>query len=71
MGTEDDKLERARRPGKLAKQLHEFYQGKIEVSLKAPVRSFSDFAIWYTPGVATPCREIAADQSKVWTSSNR
>ena len=71
MGTEDDKLERARRPGKLAKQLHEFYQGKIEVSLKAPVRSFSDFAIWYTPGVATPCREIAADQSKVWTDTNR
>ena len=71
MVTEDDKLERARRPGKLAKQLHEFYQGKIEVSLKAPVRSFSDFAIWYTPGVATPCREIAADQSKVWTNTNR
>jgi malate dehydrogenase (oxaloacetate-decarboxylating) len=71
LGSEDDKLERARRPGKLAKQLHEFYQGKIEVSLKAPVRNFSDFAIWYTPGVATPCREIAADQSKVWTNTNR
>jgi malate dehydrogenase (oxaloacetate-decarboxylating) len=71
LGTEDDKLERARRPGKLAKELHGFYQGKIEVSLKAPVRSFSDFAIWYTPGVATPCMEIAADQSKVWTNTNR
>ena len=35
------------------------------------MRSFSDFAIWYTPGVATPCREIAADQSKVWTNTNR
>jgi len=64
-------LERARRPGKLAKQLHGFYQGKVEVSLKAPVRSFSDFAIWYTPGVAAPCMEIAADQSKVWTNTNR
>jgi malate dehydrogenase (oxaloacetate-decarboxylating) len=71
LGAEADRLERARRPGKLAKQLHEFYQGKIEVSLKTPVRSFSDFAIWYTPGVATPCRDIAADQSKVWTSTNR
>jgi len=71
LGTEDDKLEKARRPGKLAKELHGFYQGKIEVSLKVPVRSFSDFAIWYTPGVATPCREIAADQSKVWTNTNR
>ena len=71
MGLEDEKLERARRPGTLAKELNAFYKGKIEVSLKVPVRSFSDFAIWYTPGVATPCREIAADQSKVWTTTNR
>jgi malate dehydrogenase (oxaloacetate-decarboxylating) len=71
LGLEDHKLERARKPGKLAKELHEYYKGKIEVSLKVPVRSFSDFAIWYTPGVATPCREIAADQSKVWTTTNR
>jgi len=71
LGLEDEKLERARRPGTLAKELNAFYKGKIEVSLKVPVRSFSDFAIWYTPGVATPCREIAADQSKVWTTTNR
>jgi hypothetical protein len=50
LGTENDKLERARMPGKLAKELHGFYQRKIEASLKTPVRSFSDFAIWYTPG---------------------
>jgi malic enzyme len=28
---------------------------------KCPVRGFEDVAIWYTPGVAAPCREIQAD----------
>lgn len=67
----EDRIEKARRPGKLSSELHGHYGGKIEVSLKAPVRTFSDFAIWYTPGVATPCREIASDPSKVWTRTNR
>jgi len=34
LGLEDEKLERARRPGTLAKELNAFYKGKIEVSLK-------------------------------------
>ncbi len=71
MDKDGDKLEKARRPGKLASRLHSLYKGKIEISLKAPVRSFSDFALWYTPGVATPCMEIAADQSKIWEHTNR
>ncbi len=71
MDNEGERLEKARKPGKLASQLHAVYKGKIEVSLKVPVRSFSDFALWYTPGVATPCREIAADASKVWDHTNR
>jgi malate dehydrogenase (oxaloacetate-decarboxylating) len=68
---EDERLERARQPAKFASILHPYYRGKIEVSLKAPVRDFSDFAIWYTPGVAQPCREIHGDPSKVWEHTNR
>jgi len=30
----------------------------IETTLKCAVRSLDDFAIWYTPGVAAPCRAI-------------
>jgi len=26
-----------------------------------PVRDVADFALWYTPGIAAPCRAIAAD----------
>ena len=36
-----------------AMKLHEFYQGKIEMNLKCPVRSYQDFAIWYTPGAVS------------------
>jgi len=37
---------------------HRFFKGKLSVTLKVPIRSFEDFAVWYTPGVAQPCREI-------------
>jgi malate dehydrogenase (oxaloacetate-decarboxylating) len=35
------------------------------------VRSFNDFAIWYTPGVAAPCRAIAEDPEKVYEYTNK
>jgi malate dehydrogenase (oxaloacetate-decarboxylating) len=52
-------------------KLHPFYRGKVETALKCTVRSFDDFAIWYTPGVAAPCREIAADPEKVYEHTNK
>lgn len=55
----------------ISNKRHKFYQGKIAVSLKVPVLSYEDFAIWYTPGVAEPCREIYADKSKVFDYTNR
>ena len=67
----DDRIERAKKPGHLSNILHSFYQGKTEMALKAPVRDFSDFAIWYTPGVASPCRAISSDPSMVWEMTNR
>src|SRR3954469_7377790 len=39
--------------------------GKIEVVSTKPVASQLDFSLAYTPGVAAPCREIAADPEKV------
>lgn len=43
---------------KLAEKLHRFYNGKIEVVPKCPITSISDFSVWYTPGVAEPCKRI-------------
>jgi len=42
----------------LAEKLHRLYGGKIETVAKAPITRFDDFNIWYTPGVAEPCRVI-------------
>ncbi|MEM4576642.1 MAG: NADP-dependent malic enzyme [Candidatus Nezhaarchaeales archaeon] len=38
--------------------LHREYRGKIEVVPKVPITKLDDFSIWYTPGVAAPCRRI-------------
>ena len=49
-----------------ALRLHRFYQGKIETVLSCPVRSMDDFSVWYTPGVAAPCLDIAANPDTVY-----
>ena len=51
-------LERAQKPSLIAPQLHKFYEGKLQVMPKVPVRTLDDFSIWYTPGVAAACRKI-------------
>ena len=61
-----DKQEAANRPASEALRLHPLYRGKMETFFKCPVRSLADFAIWYTPGVAAPCLEIAKNPDKVY-----
>jgi malate dehydrogenase (oxaloacetate-decarboxylating) len=62
----EEMLTKAKKPGQDAMRLHPFYKGKIEVTPKCQVRDFRDFAIWYTPGVAQPCRAIAEDPELVY-----
>lgn len=45
-----------------ALQMHEQWNGKLEVISKAAVKSREDLAIAYTPGVAEPCKLIAEDK---------
>lgn len=46
---------------------HENWNGKLETIAKSQVHSREDLAIAYTPGVAEPCKEIAADRNKAYT----
>jgi malate dehydrogenase (oxaloacetate-decarboxylating) len=62
----EELLAKAKKPGEDAMILHKYYGGKIEVVPKACVRSFQDFSIWYSPGVAEPCKAIAKDRDKVY-----
>ncbi len=67
----EELLAKAKKPSADAMQLHPFYRGKIESALKCCVRDINDFAIWYTPGVAAPCRDIQANPERVYDHTNK
>ncbi len=64
-------LEKAKKPSQDALLLHPFFRGKVEVVSKCVVRDVGDFAIWYTPGVAAPCKDINANPEKVFEHTNK
>jgi malate dehydrogenase (oxaloacetate-decarboxylating) len=69
--TVEELLAKAEQPSKDAMRLHAFYKGKLGTMLKCRVRDFNDFAIWYTPGVAAVCKEIAKDKEKAYEYTNK
>lgn len=71
MPTKEELLAKANKPAADAMLYHPFYRGKVETALKCPVRDFDDFAIWYTPGVAAPCKAIQADPDSVYQYTNK
>ncbi len=64
-------IKKAEEPQKIAPKWHEHYRGKIESSLKCSVTSMDDFSIWYTPGVAEPCRMINKEPSLAYKFTNK
>ena len=71
MLTKEQLLEKSKKPSADALKMHPFYKGKLASALKCGVRDFNDFAIWYTPGVAAPCRDIEAHPEKVFEHTNK
>jgi len=69
--TIEELLAKAEKPSIEAMRLHAYYKGKIGVQLKCRIRSFDDFAIWYTPGVAAVCKEIHQDREKAYDFTNK
>jgi len=67
----DESLRKAFLPAQLALKYHPFYRGKIEIVPKCPIRSFDDFAIWYTPGVAEACNAIKKRPEAVFENTNK
>lgn len=49
-----------------ALQLHEEWNGKLEITSKAQVKTREDLALAYTPGVAEPCKVIAEDPESAY-----
>jgi len=54
-----------------ALRLHRQYRGKMQTALKCPIGGPADFGIWYTPGVAEPCRAIQAEPASVYDYTNK
>lgn len=69
--TVEELLAKAEQPSKDALRLHPFYRGKIEVLPKCRIRDFNDFGVWYTPGVAAPCKIIQQDKEKAYEMTNK
>ncbi len=71
MLTEEELLAKAQKPAQDAIKLHPFYKGKVQITSKCAIRDLNDFAIWYTPGVAAPCRAIHAHPEQVYEHTNK
>lgn len=69
--TKEELLAKAKKPAEDAMKLHSFYRGKMQTMPKCQVRDFNDFAIYYTPGVAEPCRAIQANEERLGELTNR
>jgi len=51
---------------RLSLEMHETHHGKIAVAPKVKVENRDDLSTAYTPGVAEPCRRIAANKDDVY-----
>lgn len=66
-----DLLAKASKPAEDALRLHAYYKGKMQTMPKCAIRSLEDFSVWYTPGVAAPCKAIQADPDSIYEYTNK
>lgn len=69
--TKEELLAKAKKPAADAMRLHPFYRGKMQTIPRCAVRSLDDFAIWYTPGVAEPCKAIKENRELVYEFTSK
>jgi malate dehydrogenase (oxaloacetate-decarboxylating) len=69
--TREELLAKAKKPAADAMVMHSFYRGKMQTVPRAVIRNINDFAVWYTPGVAAPCKAIQADRDKAYEYTSK
>ena len=69
--TREELLAKAKKPAEDAMIMHAFYRGKMQTMPRAVIRDMKDFAVWYTPGVAAPCKAIQADRDKAYEYTSK
>jgi len=45
---------------------HKKFKGKLEIISKVPLATKNDMSLFYTPGVAEPCKDIAVNRDKAY-----
>ncbi len=69
--SKDELISKSKKPSEDALKLHPFYKGKIQITSKCSVKEYSDFSIWYSPGVAASCLAIKKDKQLSFEHTNR
>ncbi len=69
--TKEELVAKAQKPGQDAMILHPFYRGKMQTVPKCCIRDINDMSVWYSPGVAAPCKAIQADPLKVYDMTSK
>lgn len=64
-------LAEALKPARAARAAHAKYRGKIQISSKVPIRTFQDFALWYTPGVGEVAKAIHRNKLAAYEYTNK
>lgn len=69
--TKEQLLKKSEEPSNNALRMHPFYKGKVQVMPRCQIKSYDDFGIWYSPGVAAPCEEIKKNPEKVYDYTSK
>lgn len=69
--TPEELLKKAEAPSKNAMIMHPFYHGKMQVLPRCQISSYKDFGIWYSPGVAAPCKDINKNIDRVYDHTSK
>ena len=69
--TKEELLAKAKKTAEDAMIMHSYFRGKMQTVPRAVIRDYKDFAVWYTPGVAAPCKAIQADKDKAYEYTSK
>jgi malate dehydrogenase (oxaloacetate-decarboxylating) len=69
--TKEELIKRSELPAINSLKMHPFYRGKVQVLPRCSIHDYQDFSIWYSPGVAAPCKEIFKDKEKVYDYTSK
>ena len=69
--SKEELLEKSRAPSIKALKMHPFYRGKVQVMPRCAIKDYQDFGVWYSPGVAAPCKDIAENKEKVYEHTSK